>query len=72
MFNKKTYSKPKIPRPKTPSTVSKKNSQTPIKIRNTSNNNSYYTTSKYYSNRYRGTYSNQTTGGNSTKSFIIF
>ena len=72
MFNKKTYSNPKIPRPKTPSTVSKKNSQTPIKIRNTSNNNSYYTTSKYYSNRYRGTYSNQTTGGNSTKSFIIF
>ena len=73
--NKKTYSKPiasKIPRPKTPSSVSKKNSQTPSKIRNTSNNNSYYTTSKYYSSRYRGSYSNQTTGGNSTKSFIIF
>lgn len=74
-LNKKVYSKPiasKIPRPKTPSTVTKRNIQTPSKIRNTSNNNSYYNTSKYYSTRYRGTYSNQTTGGNSTKSFIIF
>ena len=68
----KIYSKPvasKIPRPKTPSTVTRKKNQT---VRNTSNNNSYYSTSKHYTTRYRGTYSNQTTGGNSSKSFIIF
>ena len=70
--SKKIYSKPiaaKIPRPKTPSTVTRKNTQT---VRNTSNNTSYYSTSKHYTTRYRGTYSNQTTGGNGSKSFIIF
>ena len=70
--SKKIYSKPiaaKIPRPKTPSTLTRKNTQT---VRNTSNNTSYYSTSKHYTTRYRGTYSNQTTGGNGSKSFIIF
>ena len=70
--SKKIHSKPiaaKIPRPKTPSTLTRKNTQT---VRNTSNNTSYYSTSKHYTTRYRGTYSNQTTGGNGSKSFIIF